>query len=266
MKKASSASKEARRQPTVFKPFRSVVIASAAISWFYGIMPLKRNVFWAFHYALTPLAFLFFIYLYGGSESVSFALAGGLVMVTVSVSIALETEAAFNRLILRLQEIYVSSPIPPFAYVIGLAISNGVYAIPGLIIFLGLTAYFIGLNFITLATIILALTLAWTSFSTIGFIISTKARDLKDLWTWSPIISMAASFLPPVFYPLEVLPEALRWVVYIIPTAIASRLIQSSFGVVSIALQEWMALWIALTLHAALAVTALLKRMKWRET
>jgi len=243
---------------------KSTVVGLASIGWFYGLAPLRRNIFWALHHILAPISFLFFIYLYGGSKSIVFALAGGFVTVTIGTSITIETDAAFNRIVLKLQEIYVASPISPIAYVLGLAVSNAISALPGLAIFMGLSVFLLDLNAVILLTLFLTLTLTWTVFSFTGYIISTVARDMKDLWIWSPIITTLISFLPPVFYPAELLPEQFRWVVFVIPSAAASRLLQASFNAVNLAPAESMLLWLSLTAYAIAAAVAMLGRMRWR--
>ena len=235
-----------------------------AIIWFYGFLPLKRNILWTSHYIAAPLAFLFFIYLYGGEARLPLALAGGFVMVTLSTSVSMETEAAFNRIVLKFHDMYIASPIRPISYVIGLAIANVLSAIPGMIIFLIIAFLFINPPLYFIPILFLALTSIWITFSTIGFLISTMARDIKDLWTWTPIISVLLSVLPPVFYPVEILPPSLRWIVYIIPPATSSRIIQHSLGAVSMSYFELASLWTALAIQSAIATGILLKSIRWR--
>ncbi|MDJ0269321.1 MAG: ABC transporter permease [Aigarchaeota archaeon] len=245
---------------------RRSIVGVAAIAWFYGIAPLRRNIYWSFHYALAPLAFLFFIYLYGGSGSVGYALAGGFVMVTVTASVSMETEAAFNRIVLKLHEMYVASPVRPLTYVIGLALANQLSAAPGVATFLVITTALTLLTPLLFFTIIFSLITVWITFSVLGYIISTLVRDLRDLWTWSPIITGLVSVLPPVFYPLELLPEALRGVAYIIPTATAARLVHIAIGAVTAAQQEWILLWTAAAIQSTIAIAVLLRNTRWRIT
>ena len=235
-----------------------------AISWFYGFLPLKRNILWTSHYIAAPLSFLFFIYLYGGEARLPLALSGGFVMVTLSTSVSMETEAAFNRIVLKLHDMYVVSPIRPVSYVIGLAIANVLSAIPGLVIFLLLAYLFIKPPIYFTIILLLSLVSIWITFSTVGFLISTLARDVKDLWTWTPIVSVLLSVLPPVFYPAELLPESLRWIVYLIPPATSSRIIQSSLGAVDISYSELASLWSALAIQTGIAMFVLLKSVRWR--
>ncbi len=240
------------------------IIAMLAIAWFYGYAQFKRNVFWSFHYVIAPLAFFFFIHLYGRGAGTAFALVGGFIMVTLSASISMETEAAFNRIVLKMQDIYVASPVRPIAYVLGLALANELSALPGIAIFLLLTYILYGISIGFILTLAAATASIWFTFSSIGFLISTFARDVKDLWTWTPIISAAISVLPPVFYPLELLPRYLDWIVYVIPPATASRLLQASLGAVSLTAYGALSLWAALIAQSLVASVILLRSIRWR--
>ncbi len=235
-----------------------------SVAWFYGYAQFKRNVFWSLHYVIAPLAFFFFIQLYGRGAGTPFAVAGGFIMVTLAASISMETEAAFNRIVLKLQDVYVASPVSPLAYVLGLALANEISAIPGIVIFLILASVFLEIHAIFVLTLVAALTSIWLTFSSIGFLLSTFARDVKDLWTWTPIISAALSVLPPVFYPLELLPKSLTWVVYVIPPATASRLLQHNLEAVSLTFQETTLLWLALAIQSSISLALLLKSIRWR--
>jgi len=252
------------QEPVVKRRTAPSLASALAFAWFYGLCPLKRNIWWSFHDALAPLSFLFFIFLFGGQRGMGYALSGALVMVVVSSSIALETDAAFNRLVLKLQDMYVAAPISPIAYILGISLANLITALPALALVMALGSYFMAFRAAPLPLLLAALLLAWAVFSFLGYIISTRARDMKDLWTWSPIISVLVSVLPPVFYPLELLPPFARPLALLIPTAAASRLVQSSLGLIALAPLEIFPPLAVLGLEA-LAAYLLAKRMAaWR--
>lgn len=235
-----------------------------SIAWFYGYAQFKRNIFWSLHYVIAPLAFFFFIHLYGRGAGTPFAVAGGFIAVTLAASISMETEAAFNRIVLKLQDVYVASPVSPLTYVLGLALANMISAIPGVVIFLVLASLFLSIGLFFMLTLAAVTTSIWLTFSSLGFLLSTLARDVKDLWTWTPIISAALSVLPPVFYPLELLPGYLGWIVYAIPPATAARVLQGSLGAVSLGFTEALYLWAALLIQSSISVALLLRSIRWR--
>lgn len=245
---------------SIFMEMRGVL----AIAWFYGFLPLSRNILWTLNYIGSPLSFLFLIHLYGGEFRTVYALAGAFVMVTLSTSVSMETEAAFNRIILKFQDIYVASPLKPISYIIGLATANILSAIPGILIFLVLTYLLASPHALFIPALMLSLTSVWITFSTIGFLISTLARDVKDLWTWTPILTIAFSVLPPVFYPAEILPRDVWWVVYLIPSATASRMLQATLGGVSLDFQDAIYLSLGLLAQLAVSVLVLLRINRWR--
>jgi ABC-2 type transport system permease protein len=211
-------------------PVRSQLRSVATLAWFDGILPNLRSPFNMVNFVISPLTILFFIYLFAGSREAKFAIAGGLVAVTVGSSIVLETEAAFIRLVTKLQDMFVASPTPQGTYVIGLAIGQVFNGLPGIVLFSILLLLNANIAPLQGFLIGLAAMLTWASVSALGFMISTFARDMRDLWVYSPLITVLLAFLPPVFYPITVIPEGLRPLAYLAPTTYAAQIIQQAAG------------------------------------
>ncbi|MEM0120168.1 MAG: hypothetical protein QW688_01850, partial [Thermoprotei archaeon] len=153
-----------------------------AITWFNGIVNLKRSPLSVLNFVLTPFSILFFIFIFGGARATTYGLVGGVVSTIVSSSIIIETDAAFIRLILRIQDMFVASPSTPLTYVAGLALSELMNGLPGIIIFLVLLTHFNHVGMFGDALIVYSAALTWASISSLGFFISTFARDPRDLW------------------------------------------------------------------------------------
>src|SRR5579875_1057191 len=194
--------------------------AIAAIIWFDGVIPKMRSPFDFVNFVVSPLTVLFFIYLFAGPGTAVFAMAGGLVAVIVGSCIILETEAAFIRLVVRLQDMFVSSPLSSISYAIGLSISQLLNGLVGIILFSSLIALNArgSLGLVQGLEILFAAIVTWASVSALGFMISSFARDLRDLWVYSPLLNVLLSFLPPVFYPISVIPQSIRFIAYLAPT------------------------------------------------
>ena len=205
----------------------------AAIIWFDGLIPIRRSPFNAINFVASPLTILFFIYIFGGAGSIRYAITGGLIAVIVGSCIILETEAAFIRLVARLQDMFVSSPVSPLVYVLSLSVSQLFNGLLGIILFSILIAVGDKITLVSGIEIGLAAVLTWASVSALGFLISTFARDMRDLWVYSPLLTVLLSFLPPVFYPITFIPESFRFVAYTAPTTYPAQIIQMATGIVS---------------------------------
>lgn len=183
------------------------------------------------NFIVSPLTILFFIYIFAGPGKVLFAIGGGLIAVIVGSCIVLETEAAFMRLVVKLQDMFVSSPISPATYVTGLSIGQLCNGLAGIVLFSTLIAIHVHLTILDGVEIAAAAVITWASISALGFMISTFARDIRDLWVYSPLLNVALAFLPPVFYPITYIPATFRSVAYLAPTTYPAQMIQQAVGV-----------------------------------
>ncbi|MGI0080600.1 MAG: ABC transporter permease [Nitrososphaerales archaeon] len=204
----------------------------AALIWFDGLLPIRRSPFSAVNFVVSPLTILFFIYIFGGVSSIKYGITGGLVAVIVGSCIILETEAAFIRLVVRLQDMFVSSPLSPVTYVVSLSVAQLFNGLLGIILFSVLIVLEGSITFIGGAEIALASVLTWASVSALGFLLSTFARDMRDLWVYSPLLNVLLSFLPPVFYKITIIPESFRFVAYLAPTTYPAQIIQTATGII----------------------------------
>ncbi|HKW43452.1 MAG TPA: ABC transporter permease [Thermoplasmata archaeon] len=207
---------------------RSVV----TLAWFDGFLPNLRSPLNTVNFVISPLTILFFIYLFATPNEAKFAVAGGLVAVIVGSSIILETEAAFIRLVTKLQDMFVASPTPQASYVLGLAIGMLFNGLPGIVLFSVLLSLGAAISPVQGFLIGLAAALTWAAISALGFMISTFARDMRDLWVYSPLLTVLLAFLPPVFYPISKIPENFRFLAYLAPTTYTAQIIQQAAGLV----------------------------------
>ncbi len=211
---------------------RSQLRTVVTLAWFDGVLPNLRSPLNTLNFVISPLTILFFIYLFAPDQA-KFAVAGGLVTVIVGSSIILETEAAFIRLVTKLQDMFVASPTPQASYVLGLAVGMLFNGLPGIVLFSVLLALDSNITAFAGFMIAIAATLTWAAVSALGFMISTFARDMRDLWVYSPLLTVLLAFLPPVFYRITAIPANLRFLAYLAPTTYTAQIIQQAAGLVS---------------------------------
>ena len=244
---------------------RKQLRAIGVLVWFDGVLPIRRSPFNLVNFIVSPLTILFFIYIFAGPGKAEFAIAGGLIAVIVGSCIILETEAAFIRLVIKLQDMFVASPLSPFSFVVGISISQLLNGLLGIVLFSVLIALGSTLTLISALEITAAAVLTFASISALGFMVSTFARDLRDLWVYSPLLNVLLSFLPPVFYPITLLPSSIRVVAYLAPTTYTAQVIQQAAGLVPSTTME-----IGLNFLGGLAYTLILiflaaKLSRWRQ-
>lgn len=237
----------------------------AALIWFDGLLPIRRSPFSAINFVLYPLTILFFIYIFGGAGSIRYAITGGLISVIVGSCIILETEAAFIRLVVRLQDMFVSSPLSPVAYVLSISVAQLFNGLLGIVLFSALIVANGGVTLLGGVEIALAAILTWASISSLGFLISTFARDMRDLWVYSPLLTVLLSFLPPVFYPITFIPEPIRFLAYLAPTTYPAQIIQIASGISSGTPEVIGLLFAGGTVYTLILVALSARFARWRQ-
>ncbi len=232
-----------------------------ASTMLFGVIPFKLNPFWALSPALAPFAFLLFLSIYRVQQVVPFALIGGLISIVVANSISMESDAAFNRIVLKLDSMFALTKGGLIPYAIGLALGNLINALPGAAIFSVLLWTMAGVTSPSAWAVMLgSLAAIWAVVSLLGYLISTYARDIRDLWVYSPLMTALLGYLPPVYYPLELLPDTfLRTLAFVSPTTSVARLMHAAAGLVRLGPGEELILWVVPLIHA-LAFSALLAR------
>jgi ABC-2 type transport system permease protein len=246
----------------MFKRILSGIRTAFSLAWFNGWLVVRRSPFSAVGLVLTPLSVLFFIYLFGGARAVTFGIVGGLISSLVSASIVVETDAAFIRIMLKMQDMFVASPVSPIAYVAGIALGDMTTGFPGVVLFAALLFYYNGPTLYLGLVTLYALGLTWASIAALGFLISTFARDPRDLWVYSPVITVLLAFLAPVYYPINILPEIIRPLAYAAPSTYAAEMIRDAIGLSN---SNIVLFAVGLLAYSTIMIWLAGKRMRWRD-
>lgn len=187
-----------------------------------GIIYLFRNRFALPAVTLSPISFIFFIYVFGGENAIRYGAIGGLIYTIVNSAFFALSDIASYKTNNLFQDIVIASPIPLWAYLIGVGIGDIVYVIPGIAIFAGLLFYVTHISILQIIAILLILLMVWVFLLAISYIVAQKIEKNKDIWPVLSILSFSLSILPPVFYPYNVLPFNLRYMALLAPTTSAS--------------------------------------------
>ncbi len=230
-----------------------------------GIIPVKRMPLYLVNTLGAPFSFLFFIYIVSQGRSVGFGVAGGLVLTTFSIGTSLQADMTHFRVDLKLQDMVVASPMRAWTYVLGMALSELAFAVPGIAAFLVVGYATEAPGLLAFPIILATLLLIWALGCSIGFFLATYLRDIRETFAISPLISLVLSVLPPVYYPITAIPGAYQILGYLAPTADASLLIQGALGITGLSVLDWLrAAGILIGFTAAFILLAVFKA-QWRE-
>lgn len=199
---------------------------------------------------LTPGALLIFVAVLA-PDLIAVTLIGSLVYSMFLIGQRVLNEAAYIRIDHKLNELYHASPLSPEAYFVGIAGGMLVAYLPPSLVVLGILEIVHPINasaWLVLAACLLAV---WAVSSTIGYVVSTLFRDMKTIWPYSALLTNLFGIVPPVFYPLRLVPVEWRSLVLLLPTSAATVLVNGAAGLEPVTPEQ------AILAAVALAVEAL---------
>jgi len=207
--------------------------AMASIAWLNGVVAAMRAPLWIASYVTPPLSILIILKFVSYGRTMSFGIVGGLTMIIVSNGLGLLSDAATYRLHFKFQDLMVAGPVSQWAYMLGLALSGLLFSLPGIAVFISLMGV-LGIHIYSAAEAAFAIAMLWAASAGLGFSLSLIFRDLKEVWSTTSILVFAISVLPPVYYPLTILPRYVGYLSLVSPTASAAALLQESMGLVDL--------------------------------
>ncbi len=200
------------------------------ICWFNGFLGLVRSPLVFVALFLTPLSFLFFLYVVAPRAELPFGVVGGVLFSCLFTGSGMMNDCAYLRLERQLQQVFITSPLRPISWVLGMALSELTFTIPALVLFLGVLTLVISISIGAFFALLGVIILTWLLASSLGFLLSTFFRTLREIWPIGMVIFTTLSVLPPVFYPLAAVPASFRWVAYLAPSTFASQLAVRAAG------------------------------------
>jgi ABC-2 type transport system permease protein len=235
-----------------------------AISYYTGILVVIRSPGFIVFSSTTPFTVLFFLFVVGGSGYIPYGLIGATISILVGAGLFLGADATFNRLQFKFQDFCVASPLPAVDYMIGLSLGELTFVTPSLAVLIALFAY---LRLITwsfpLALVVMLL--AWVFSSAFGFFLSTFILRSRSAFSVTSLVSTLLTVVPPVFYPIEVIPKDLRFLAYLAPTTYLSILMQSILGLQNYAEYQLVASWVVLLGFTIFFFLLAAFKARWRQ-
>ncbi|MCI4357126.1 MAG: ABC transporter permease [Thermoplasmata archaeon] len=235
------------------------------LAYMNGVVPMRTQPLYLLSVLASPLSFLFFVTIASGGVLLLYGIAGGMVLTVLSIGTSLQTDMSHYRSDLKFQDVIVASPVEAPIYVAGFALSELIYSIPGLAVFIVLWAINAPVTLMAGLTIVGVLFIVWGFSSALGFTLATYFADVRETFVFSSLVSLGLSVLPPVYYPITSIPATFRWLAYLSPTTYAAFLLQGAFGLKSVPLSDGLVDWgVLIAASVALLVIAGLKA-RWRD-
>ncbi len=230
-----------------------------------GIVPIRTQPFYLVSIVAQPLSFLFFIWVISRGADLAYGLMGGMVLTMLSVGTGLQSDLTHYRHDMKFQDVVIASPVEAPIYIAGMALSELVYSLPALGVFLVLFVYYGFASVTSVVVLTGVLLLVWAFGSAFAFTLSTYFQDIRETWAFSPIFSLVLTVLPPVYYPITYLPTWAATLARFSPTTYAAELVQGAVGLQPLPFDTGVIAWIVLVgFTAALFLIAAFKA-RWRD-
>ncbi len=236
------------------------------IAYMTGILWLRRNPTSLIFTAISPFSLLFVLFVISGGDLVEEAVAGSLVMALVGSGLALGQDISFYKTEYKVQDMFVASPVSPLTYMMGLALSELLFGLPALAVLATLVVYFGG-SVLSIPLLVATILLIWGSMSAMGFFLSSHMLHMRNATQVISFANVILAVLPPVFYPIDFLPQALRPLAYAVPTTHASMMLQHIMGITPTPAEWSLGFGFAVQLAYLVGFVMLAKtRAIWRES
>lgn len=244
-----------------FKIVKDALIITALKS----VPDLKRQPLMLILVGLIASLPLFFIIVYGAN--ITIGLTGAMVSTIsfIGLSAAIQ-DMSWDRYV-KIREMIVAMPVHPLSYAMGVALAPLLLSLPSLVFFGVIALWLGGLTFASLFWAAIALVLCWATVSSVGFLISTYLVKSAPytLNNVSNILGIVLGFIPPVYYPEEML-GSFSWIAAVFPTSNAASLIRAYSGSLSLPFEMVVVRWSILVVTVVVFAVVTAAKARWRES
>jgi ABC-2 type transport system permease protein len=240
------------------------VRAIASLSYYTGILTVIRSPGFIVYSSTTPFTVLFFLFVVGGRAYLPYGVIGATISILVSAGLYLGADATFYRVQYKFQDFCVSSPLSAVEYMVGLSLGEVTFSAPSLAVLIAIFGY-LGLIRLDFPVIILVMIIAWVSASALGFFLSTYILQSRSAFSITSLVGTLLTVIPPVYYPITVIPQSFRFLAYLVPTTNLSILIQSSLGLQHYPVSQLVLSWAILLAYTVFFLALAAFKARWRQ-
>ena len=238
------------------------VIAGILVNSIYA---MKNYPVMMVNTVLSPLSFLTVITFVSRGQLIGEAIEGGFIMSMFQAGMSLQGDLSHYKNDFKLQDMVVSTPSSPVAYVTGMAIGEIIYTLPALVVLVVLAGIYLNPGVVGALQLLAVLLLMFLASVTLGFTLSTFSSDIIQSFAFSRLISTLFSTLPPVYYPITYIPLPFRYFAYLSPTTYAAEIAQSATGLVQLSSETLAIAWVVLSAVSLALLLISISKARWRE-
>lgn len=247
---------------------KKIVRDALLVAWMKSIPDLKRQpLILVLLTALSAIP-LFFIVLFGGSGMLNAGLVGVIVSSVGFIGIGASIQDLTWDRYVKLREMVVAMPVSAISYSVGIALGFLIFSLPGFILFMCMGIYLGMFDLMGLLATLGAMVLCWMGLAVIGFTIATYQQKASPntLGIWANLLAFLFVFLPPVYYPKEMLAQyGISWTAYLLPTSNAAEIIRYVTGLTPWDETSLLFHWVALIVTVIVFAILVVKKARWRE-
>ena len=154
------------------------------------------------------------------------AMVGAILFSAFTLGQRVLNEAAYVRIDHKLNELFLASPLAPESYFLGMSLGVLAAYLPPILVLGGIAEAILRPSVAVTLALVAAGAAVWLFSSSLGYILSTFFRDQRAIWSYASLVYNGFGVLPPVFYPIGLVPSALRPVALVLPPSAAAGLVQ----------------------------------------
>ena len=202
-------------------------------AWYIGLLdslPLLRDPMLLVVLSLISFLPVFFLFLFSGGTAAMPALVGAIVLTLAFIGLFAAQSVYFYKHWFRFQDMFVASPVSPIAYTLGLSLSTLFSSSPSVILALAVLVWNQPVGLVPILATLAVSALLWLSMVFAGFAIGASTKNTRRANSLPQILGFVIGFLPPVYYPLSLLPQSVQPFALAIPSTHAAQLAKHYFG------------------------------------
>ena len=179
---------------------------------------------------LQPFFFLYFLHVIAPRELFPLQVAGAMLFSTQNIGSWCLSDSAVFRIELRLQDIFVASPVDKVRYLVGIAFSNLIPAMPAIVVLGIILSMVTPVSLFGWIVLIACILTIWILYSAIGIAVSSRLRSQREVWPVGNLIFTLLGILSPLYYPISRLPSGWGEIARLLPATYAALLVQGALG------------------------------------
>ena len=227
----------------------------------FDSLPLLRDPMLMILLSLISFLPVLFIFVFSAGESAFLqSVVGAIVLSLAFAGIGSAQSVYFNKHWFRFQDIFEASRVSPISYALGLSVSTLIISLPAIVIAFVILALDTTAGPYGLLAVLAVSAVTWMTMLLMGFALGASTKNTRRANSLPQLLGLLLGFLPPVYYPLSLVPSYLQPLAMLIPTTQAAQLSKYYAGLLTISPAEIVFGW-AYLIGFAVVLAVLAARM-----